>query len=102
MALEVDLLDRAAGHLPSAILLDAYVEGQDGGTGTTAPWDLIADYRPGVPVILAGGLTPDNVALAVRTVRPWAVDVASGVESEPGRKDPEKMRRFVEAARAAS
>ena len=93
---------RAAGHLPSAILLDAYVDGQDGGTGTTAPWDLIADYRPGVPVILAGGLTPANVAEAIRVVRPAGVDVASGVESSPGRKDPDKVRAFVANAREAA
>ena len=93
---------RAAGQLPGAILLDAYVEGQEGGTGTTAPWDLIADYRPGVPVILAGGLTPENVAEAVRAVRPAGVDVASGVESAPGRKDPDKVRAFVANARQAA
>ena len=93
---------RSAGLLPAAVLLDAYVEGQEGGTGTTAPWDLIADYRPGVPVILAGGLTPDNVAAAVRAVRPAGVDVASGVESAPGRKDPDMVRAFVANARAAA
>jgi phosphoribosylanthranilate isomerase len=93
---------RAAGHLPAAILLDAYVEGQEGGTGMTAPWDLIANYKPGVPVILAGGLTPDNVAEAIRTVRPAGVDVASGVESAPGRKDADLVRAFVANARAAA
>jgi phosphoribosylanthranilate isomerase len=93
---------RSAGQLPGAILLDAYVEGQDGGTGTTAPWDVISDYRPGVPLILAGGLTPENVAEAIRIVRPAGVDVASGVESAPGRKDPEKVRAFVANAREAA
>lgn len=93
---------RAAGQLPGAILVDAFVEGQEGGTGRTAPWDLIADYRPDVPVILAGGLTPDNVAEAIRTVRPAGVDVASGVEAAPGRKDPGKVRAFVANARAAA
>lgn len=93
---------RAARHMPGAILLDGYVEGQDGGTGTTAPWDLIANYKPGVSIILAGGLTPDNVAEAIRTVRPAAVDVASGVEFAPGRKDPAKVRAFVANARAAA
>jgi phosphoribosylanthranilate isomerase len=93
---------RAAGHLPAAVLLDAYVEGQEGGTGRTAPWDLIAGYEPGVPVILAGGLTPENVAEAVRTVRPAGVDVASGVESAPGPKDPDRVRAFVANARAAA
>jgi phosphoribosylanthranilate isomerase len=85
--------------LPAAILADAAVPGQYGGTGHTAPWNLLADFRPSVPLILAGGLTPENVAEAVRIVRPYAVDVASGVESSPGRKDSEKMRHFIEAAR---
>src|SRR5262249_9143995 len=57
---------REAGRLPAALLLDAHVPGLFGGTGRTAPWDLLVDFRPGVPVILAGGLTPDNVAEAVR------------------------------------
>ena len=82
-----------------AVLLDGHAPGQYGGTGQTAPWPLLADFDPGVPVILAGGLTPENVAEAIRTVRPYAVDVASGVESSPGRKDPEKLRRFIDAVR---
>jgi phosphoribosylanthranilate isomerase len=92
---------RHEGQLPAAVLLDAHVPGAYGGTGQTAPWDLLADYRPAVPLILAGGLTPENVAQAVRRVRPWAVDVASGVESSPGVKDAEKMRRFIDAAHSA-
>ena len=86
----------------AAVLADAWVPGQYGGTGHLAPWRLLADFRPGVPLILAGGLTPENVAEAVRIVRPYAVDVASGVESSPGRKDPDKMRRFIDHARAAA
>ena len=93
---------RTFGHLPGAILVDAFVEGQQGGTGQKAPWDLLADYKPGVPVILAGGLTPENVAEAIRIVRPDGVDVASGVESSPGQKDSEKVRRFVANAREAA
>jgi phosphoribosylanthranilate isomerase len=93
---------RGAGVLPAAVLTDAHAPGQYGGTGRTAPWSLLADFRPGVPVILAGGLTPENVGEAVRTVRPYAVDVASGVEQNPGRKDTEKMRRFIGNARAAA
>ena len=89
------------GWRPAAILVDAHVPGMHGGTGQTAPWHLLADYRPPVPLILAGGLTPENVAEAVRLVRPYAVDVASGVESRPGVKDPEKVRRFIDAARSA-
>jgi phosphoribosylanthranilate isomerase len=92
---------RGLGWPPSAVLLDGHAPGLHGGTGQTAPWDLLADFRPGVPVILAGGLTPDNVAEAVRRVRPYALDVASGVESAPGRKDPEKMARFIDNARSA-
>jgi phosphoribosylanthranilate isomerase len=93
---------RPSGHLPAAILLDAYVEGEHGGTGRTAPWELLANFRPGVPVILAGGLTPDNVAEAIKVVRPAGVDVASGVEGSPGRKDAAKVATFIERARAAA
>ncbi len=93
---------RAVGRLPRAVLLDAHVPGLHGGTGQTAPWDLLADFRPGVPLILAGGLTPENVAEAVRRVRPFAVDVASGVESSPGQKDLSRIRRFITAARQAA
>ncbi len=91
----------ALGRAPSAVLIDSYVEGQMGGTGHRAPWELLRDFNPGVPVILAGGLTPENVAEAIRVVRPWAVDVASGVERAPGVKDPERLIRFVRNARAA-
>jgi phosphoribosylanthranilate isomerase len=93
---------RHAGRPPAAVLVDSYVEGSMGGTGHTAPWELLAGFDPGVPLILAGGLTPDNVAEAIRIVRPWGVDVASGVESAPGKKDPGKVRAFVQAARQAS
>ena len=93
---------RALGALPAAVVLDGHAAGQYGGTGRTAPWELIAAFRPGVPIILAGGLTPENVAEAVRIVRPYAVDTASGVESTPGRKHAEKMRRFIAAAREAA
>jgi phosphoribosylanthranilate isomerase len=90
------------GHVPAAILVDAHVKGQHGGTGKTVPWKLLADFKPEVPLILAGGLTPSNVAEAIRIVRPYAVDVASGVESAPGMKDHDKMRRFIGNARAAA
>src|SRR5437588_272415 len=80
---------RSSGLVPAAVLVDAHAPGLHGGTGKTAPWDLLADFRPDVPLILAGGLTPDNVAEAIRRVRPYAVDVASGVEASPGRKDGE-------------
>ena len=83
---------------PSAVLIDSFVEGQMGGTGHVAPWELLAGFDPGVPLILAGGLTPENVADAIRAVRPWGVDVASGVESSPGVKDRAKVSAFVKAA----
>jgi phosphoribosylanthranilate isomerase len=95
-------LCRAAGAMPGGILVDAHVAGQLGGTGMTAPWELLHDFRLGVPLILAGGLTPDNVAEAIAVVRPYGVDVASGVESAQGRKDPDKVRRFIENAHRAS
>ncbi|MFO0809350.1 MAG: phosphoribosylanthranilate isomerase [Gemmataceae bacterium] len=85
----------------AAVLVDAHVSGEYGGTGHTAPWNLLADFDPGVPLILAGGLTPENVAEAIRLVRPYAVDVASGVESSPGVKDADKVRRFLRAVRSA-
>lgn len=86
---------------PSAVLVDSFVAGEMGGTGHTAPWHLLVGFDPGVPLILAGGLTPDNVAVAIRLVKPWCVDVASGVESRPGVKDPSKVRAFVQAVRGA-
>ncbi|MEO8178855.1 MAG: phosphoribosylanthranilate isomerase [Deltaproteobacteria bacterium] len=86
------------------LLVDAKVEGQLGGTGRTVDWPLVAPIARQRPLILAGGLTPDNVEQAVRIVRPWGVDTASGVEvsTDPRRKDPEKLRSFVAAARRAS
>ena len=78
--------------LPDAILIDAYKPGEFGGTGEIADWDAIAQWHDqsafDVPLVLAGGLTPDNVAEAIVRVRPDAVDTASGVEASPGRKDP--------------
>jgi phosphoribosylanthranilate isomerase len=90
-----------AGCRPAAVLVDSFVADSMGGTGHRAPWELLVGFDPGVPLILAGGLTPDNVADAVRLVRPWGVDVASGVESAPGVKDHAKLRAFVHAARGA-
>jgi phosphoribosylanthranilate isomerase len=93
---------RELGQSPAAVLVDAGAPGQYGGTGRTAPWDLLANFDCGLPLILAGGLTPDNVAEAVRLVRPYGVDVASGVESRPGVKDLDTMQRFIAAAREAA
>jgi phosphoribosylanthranilate isomerase len=95
------LLDWPPAQRPAAVLLDASVPGMYGGTGQTAPWPLLAGLSVDIPVILAGGLNADNVAEAVRTVHPYGVDVASGVEASPGRKDHDKMARFIAAARAA-
>src|SRR5256885_1032822 len=85
----------------SAWLLDSYTPAQLGGTGTSFNWDLALQARKlGRPIILAGGLTPENVAEAVRKVRPYAVDVSSGVESAPGKKDPAKVAAFIQAAKS--
>ncbi len=86
---------------PAAVVIDSFVAGEMGGTGHVAPWHLLAGLNLGVPLILAGGLTPDNVADAIRQVRPWGVDLASGIESAPGVKDAGKMRAFVQAVREA-
>jgi phosphoribosylanthranilate isomerase len=85
-------------------LLDSYIAGMPGGTGETFAWEIARMHRTPthpVPVILSGGLNPSNVAEAIGVVRPFAVDVASGVERTPGRKDPEKLDAFVAAVRAA-
>ena len=83
-----------------AWLLDTYAETQAGGTGQTFNWELaIAAKQHGRPIFLAGGLTPENVAEAVRRVQPFAVDVSSGVELAPGKKDHKKVAAFIRAAR---
>ena len=85
-----------------AWLLDSFVPGQFGGTGAQFNWDLaLAAKKLGRPVILAGGLTPDNAAEAARRVQPFALDVSSGVEAAPGRKDAAKVRAFIRAAKGA-
>jgi phosphoribosylanthranilate isomerase len=86
----------------SAYLLDSYVEGQPGGTGRTFDWSLALEARRHGPVIIGGGLSPDNVRQAIAAVHPYGVDVCSGVEARPGKKDPQKVRRFIEEVRAAS
>jgi phosphoribosylanthranilate isomerase len=79
------------------LLVDAAVKGLYGGSGVTADWNGAAELAKKYPLLLAGGLVPENVAEAVRQVRPWGVDVASGVESAPGEKDPGRMKAFVQA-----
>ncbi len=83
-------------------LLDSYRAGVPGGTGETFAWELVRGHRGPIPVILGGGLTPDNVADAIESVHPFAVDVASGIELEPGRKDPDKLEAFAEAVRSVA
>ena len=82
-------------------MLDTAAEGMRGGTGRTWDWKLLDARRSKVPLILSGGLGPDNVAEAIAAAGPWAVDTASGTESAPGVKDPEKVRAFLEIAAGA-
>jgi phosphoribosylanthranilate isomerase len=101
---DIATLDEAAAFPVRHFLLDAHVEGQFGGTGAAVNLPLAAEFRRRHPAsfpILAGGLRPDNVAAAIRAARPYAVDVSSGVESSPGRKDPALVRAFMEAVRGA-
>jgi phosphoribosylanthranilate isomerase len=86
------------GCRPSGVLIDAYQPNAFGGTGHTANWSLVrklADLLLDIPIVLAGGLSPENVAAAIEATRPAAVDTASGVEDEPGRKDPQRVRAFT-------
>jgi phosphoribosylanthranilate isomerase len=85
-----------------AFLLDATVSGSYGGTGTTSDWSTAAELAARYPLLLAGGLNPGNVADALLQVNPWGVDVASGVESQPGQKDVNRMRDFVQAVHAVA
>jgi len=95
-----DLLKYAADFdAARGLLLDAYVPGVPGGTGESFDWKLIPSNLP-KPVVLSGGLTPDNVGEAVRRVSPWAVDVSSGVEAAKGIKDPHKVAQFIANAKA--
>lgn len=85
----------------SAFLLDTYRENIPGGTGRSFDWDLAIGVKRYGPIILAGGLNPENVADAIRKVRPYGVDVSSGVEKSPGKKDADKLKRFIERVRKA-
>ena len=99
---DTDLLKCAADFdTARGLLLDAWVPGVPGGTGERFDWSLIPADLPR-PVILSGGLTPDNVAEAIQRVRPWAVDVSSGVEAEKGIKDAHKIAQFIAKAKEAS
>lgn len=95
---------RSCGRMPDAVLLDSDAVGAFGGTGQAADWSSIANQRAmlgDAPLILAGGLSPTNVASAIAAVHPDAVDVASGVERQPGSKDRDLMKQFIDAAREA-
>jgi phosphoribosylanthranilate isomerase len=97
-----DSLQDLPKYHTDAWLLDSYVANQHGGTGETFNWELARKAQSlGKPIFLAGGLTAGNVASAVCQVRPYAVDVSSGVEASPGKKDLEKVRMFIEAAKRA-
>lgn len=103
----VDQLLTFAQAGATGIVLDAFSSEARGGTGKRFDWDLLAGLDAALPrrnlppLILAGGLTPDNVKSGIRRTRPWGVDVSSGVESEPGIKSPEKLARFIAAVREA-
>jgi phosphoribosylanthranilate isomerase len=95
-----DMLATMPRYDVDAWLLDSFITGLKGGTGKTFDWDLAVHATSlGTPVILAGGLNPDNIARAVSQVQPFGVDVSSGVESAPGKKDPALMATFIERAR---
>lgn len=94
-------IDSACRYPCAAVVADSATKGQRGGTGVVGDWGLAANLALRTRTVLAGGLNPANVRAAVETVRPWCVDVSSGVESAPGVKDPEKVRQFVHQARSA-
>ena len=93
------VLNELRSFTVSGILLDTYREGVPGGTGETFDWEIAAEAAKAGRIILSGGLTPENVRQAIEKVRPYAVDVSSGVESKPGKKDHEKLRKFFEQVR---
>jgi phosphoribosylanthranilate isomerase len=97
----IDLLEYARRFKGArGLLLDAYVSGLHGGTGSRFEWDLVPPDLP-LPVVLSGGLDPENVAAAIGQVRPWAVDVSSGVEAAKGIKDPQRIVAFIAGVRNA-
>jgi phosphoribosylanthranilate isomerase len=93
-------LQAAAAFHTDFHLIDAHVTGLYGGTGQTVDWDLVRRHKLSAPIILSGGLSPDNVAAAIAATEPFAVDVASGTESAPGVKDPDKLLAFAAAVRS--
>ena len=91
----------AIGRRPDALLFDVHDPELWGGSGKRFDWGVLTEAETFQPYLLAGGLTPDNVGQAIRVARPWGVDVASGVESSPGIKDPDRMRAFIDRAKGA-
>jgi len=98
---ENDLEGMSRYKQAKAFLLDTFAAGRPGGTGRTFPWEIAAKAAREARIILSGGLTAQNVAAAIEQVRPYAVDVCSGVEISPGRKDHRKVRAFIEHAKSA-
>jgi phosphoribosylanthranilate isomerase len=98
---DVESLKELPNYQTDAWLLDAYASDKQGGTGERFNWDLgVEAVKLGRPIFLAGGLTPENVGEAVKKVQPYAVDVSSGVEAAPGKKDLQKMRAFIQMAKS--
>lgn len=86
-------------YKPSAILLDGYSENQMGGTGISFDWKIVRKLKTSIPIIVAGGLTHSNVSQAVKIVKPYGVDVSSGVETKPGQKDKRLIKKFIDAVK---
>lgn len=101
VALRSDIAAMEAFHTDFH-LLDAHQPGMRGGTGTTFDWQLVAQRRTSTPLILSGGLTPENVSEAIEATQPWGVDVASGTEASAGVKDPVRLAAFFDVVRAAA
>jgi len=100
---KADLDEQGVAQYPvQAILFDTYSDVEYGGTGKSFNWEIIKGISNAGKIILSGGLSPDNVVEAIRTVRPYAVDVSSGVEATPGKKDHMKLRKFIEAVKNGS
>jgi phosphoribosylanthranilate isomerase len=86
-------------YKPNAILLDGYSENKMGGTGTTFDWKIVRKLKTSIPIIVAGGLTHLNVSQAIQIVKPYGVDVSSGVETKPGQKDKRLIKEFIDAVK---